>query len=123
MKHPVHKPDTAYANPENIVLPVIRRAKSVRVLNEQQPFKKFVSPYEHHSSTIKTDYLMSNWADKRIKNNKVHNSLDPWDKDRKGRHGQWCNVNMAFREDANKFLFIKGNLIFLNKSNILSKSK
>jgi len=34
------------------------------------------------------------------------------DVDRKGRHGNWGNVDMAFRNDAQKFLFIKGKFVF-----------
>lgn len=33
---------------------------------------------------------------------------------RKGRQGQWANIDMAFRNNASKFLFVKGNLMQQN---------
>lgn len=75
MKHPV-KPVTAYnANAEDISLPAIRRASSVRALKLQQPFKTSV---DNSTSTQKTNFLMDNWSQKRVNNNRVHSSLEPW---------------------------------------------
>jgi len=101
-KHPI-----SLDGKKDITLPVIKRAKSVRVLNDTPPFN--ISPYEQSFKQKPNDFLMTNWADKRVNNNRVHSSLDPNDQSyRKGRQGQWGNIDMAFRENANKFLFVKG---------------
>lgn len=69
-KHPI-----SLEGKKDVTLPVIKRAKSVRVINDEIGFN--TSPYEQSFRQQPNDFLMTNWADKRVKNNRVHSSLDP----------------------------------------------
>jgi hypothetical protein len=77
MHMPIMKPSTAgpqFYN-ENFVLPVIRRSKSVKELDQNINSKQ--SPYDQSFNTTPNDYLMRNWAAKRNNNNRIHTSLCP----------------------------------------------
>ncbi len=60
---------------ENFVLPVIRRAQSVKTLN--QIINTTQSPYDQSFNTTPNDYLMRNWAAKRANNNRIYTPLVP----------------------------------------------
>lgn len=76
MHQPITDPKTAQPVNNDFTLPVIRRAKSVKVVNNGISNTK-LSPYDQSFNTLSTDFLMSNWADKKSKNNRVHTPLDP----------------------------------------------